>query len=355
MIPQSNPADVIPVREDERFDETAVAHYLKDKLAGADQPLTVHQFGGGAANLTYLLDYGTYQYVLRRPPLGPVAKSAHDMGREYKVLSVLHQALPQAPRAFLYYDGADLIGAPFIVMERRQGIVVRRSIPSAYASHPQATYQMSQALVETLADFHSVDYNALGLADLGKPEGFIKRQVEGWNGRWHKAKTEDLPDMDTIYQWLVANAPATSEFSLVHNDYKLDNVMLAQDDPSQLVAIFDWDMCTLGDPLSDLGSLLTYWTEPTDPPYMQLIAPMPVGNLGFMSRAELVERYAEKRGTAVHHVPFYHALGLFRLAVIIAQIYIRYQRGQTKDARFAQLGQLIPLIARAANEVAQTS
>ena len=344
--------DTIVVRADEQFDEAHLAHYLHDKLDGADAPLTVRQFGGGAANLTYLLDYETCEYVLRRPPLGPVAPSAHDMAREYKVLSVLYQAFPFAPRAFHFCDDPSLIGAPFFVMERKQGVVVRRSIPPEYADMPDAPGRMSAALVDALAAFHAVDYHALGLETLGKPAGFIERQVEGWYGRWHNARTHVLPQMETVYGWLRENVPPPGAPTLVHNDYKLDNVMLAADDPGAMVAIFDWDMCTLGDPLVDLGALLTYWTEPDDPPHLQMTAMMPVGDSRFITRAEIVARYAEKSGRDVSHIRFYHALGLYRLVVICAQIYIRYQRGQTQDARFEAFEPMIPLLAQAAQDVA---
>lgn len=349
---EKKPTDTIDVRSDERFDENKIANFLRGKLPGAERPLTVRQFGGGAANLTYLLDYGTHEYVLRRPPLGPVAKSAHDMGREYRVLSVLHKVFPLAPQAYLYSDDLDLIGAPFFVMDRKHGVVVRQTIPGTYANVPNAARKMSEALVDALAAFHAVDYEAIGLGQLGKPEGFVERQIEGWFRRWHKAKTDDLPEMERVYNWLKENLPTASSHSLIHNDYKLDNVMLSTDDPGKMVAIFDWDMCTLGDPLSDLGSLLCYWTEPTDPIYMLKSSMMPTGDVGFMTRAELVQRYAEKSGRDVHNINFYHALGLYRLVVIIAQIYIRYARGQTQDKRFARFGPMIPLMAKAAEAVA---
>lgn len=344
--------DTIAVRPDEHFDEAKLADYLRGKLPGSGQPLTVRQFGGGAANLTYLLDYKTHQYVLRRPPLGPVAKSAHDMAREYKVLSVLHEVFPYAPQALLYCDETAVIGTNFLVMARQQGLVVRRAIPEAYAGTADAPRRMSEALVDTLAQFHAVDYEAIGLADLGEPSGFIERQIEGWYRRWGKAQTHDLPEMDAIYRWLKANQPKTTQFSLVHNDYKLDNVMLDAADPGKIVAVFDWDMCTLGDPLNDLGALLCYWSEPTDSPALQAMAMMPIGDLGFMTRQELVARYAQQSGRDVDHIHFYHALGLFRLTVIIAQIYIRYQRGQTQDGRFAAMEFMIPVLAQAAQAVA---
>ncbi len=343
--------DTIDVRQDEQFDVAVLADYLRGMLPGTENKLAVRQFGGGAANLTYLLDYGTHEYVLRRPPLGPVAKSAHDMAREFKVLSVLHQTFSYAPRAFLYCDDPAIIGADFFVMERRRGIVVRKKMPPEFAHMPDAPRRMSAALVDALAAFHAVDYEAIGLGDLGKPEGFIGRQIEGWHRRWLKAKIEDVPEMTAVYTWLRDNQPQTTQFSLVHNDYKLDNVMLAADDPGQVAAIFDWDMCTLGDPLSDVGALLAYWSEPSDAAYLQGAAMMPTGDLGFMTRTELVERYAAKSGRSVADIRFYHALALFRVVVIIAQIYIRYHRGQTQDGRFAAFGPLIPLMARAALDV----
>ncbi|MBZ0284369.1 MAG: phosphotransferase family protein [Anaerolineae bacterium] len=345
--------DTIDVRPDEQFDEEKLASYLRGKLEGSEHPLTVRQFGGGAANLTYLLDYGDVQYVLRRPPLGPVAPSAHDMTREFRVLSALYQAFPYAPRAFVFCDDNSVIGSPFFVMERREGVVVRRSIPPEYAQFPDATRRMSEALVDALAALHAVDYHTIGLENLGKPAGFIERQIEGWYGRWHNARTEMLMEMETVYGWLRENLPPPSAPTLVHNDYKLDNVMLAADNPGQMIAIFDWDMCTLGEPLADLGALLTYWTEPTDPPYVQMTAMMPVGDYGFMTRDDMIQRYAEKSGRDVSHVNFYHVLGLYRLVVICAQIYIRYQRGQTKDQRFESFGPMIALLAKAAQELTE--
>lgn len=352
MTANATPDDTISMRPDEQIDAGRLGDYLAGKLPDGDRPLAVRQFGGGAANLTYLLDFEGQEYVLRRPPLGPVAASSHDMSREYRVLSVLHQAYPYAPRAFLFCDDESIIGAPFFVMERRHGVVVRRTLPDAYRAIPNAARRMSEALVDALAEFHAVDYQTLGLGQLGKPDGFIDRQIEGWYRRWQAAKTADLAEVDAVYTWLKANQPVNTQVSLVHNDYKLDNVMLAADDPGRVVAVFDWDMCTLGDPLADLGALLTYWTEPGDPPYLQATAMMPLGVPGFLSRDELVARYAAKSGRAIGDIDFYHALGLFRLTVIVAQIYIRYARGQTQDPRFAAMEPMIPALARRARELA---
>ncbi|HSR67532.1 MAG TPA: phosphotransferase family protein [Acidobacteriota bacterium] len=342
--------ETMEVRPDERFDSEKLHKYLKGRLKGAEKPLAVRQFGGGAANLTYLLDFQGRHYVLRRPPLGPVAPSSHDMAREYKVLSVLYRAFPPAPRAFLLCRDESVIGAPFLIMERCRGVVVRRRMPRVFRDVSGAGLRISEALIDTLVDFHSVDYRALGLQDLGRPDGFIERQVEGWWERWQNAQDQERPEMESAYGWLSGNLPEDASASLVHNDYKLDNVMLADDDPSRVVAVLDWDMCTLGDPLSDLGALLAYWSEPDDPPALKAMAMMP--GQGFPSRRELVKRYCDRSGRSRSQVTFYHVLGLFRVAVIVAQIYFRYQRGQTRDERFAALGALIPLLARRALEVA---
>ena len=343
---------VIDVRPDEQVDEAVLADFLRGRLPGTDAPLTVRQFGGGKANLTYLLDYGSHEYVLRRPPLGDVAESAHDMKREYTVLDRLHQAFPLAPEAHLYCDDEDLIGAEFFVMERRHGVVVRERLPSSYRDIEDAPRRMTRTLIDVLADLHAVDHAAIGLGDLGKPEGFIERQVEGWHRRWHQAKPDDLPTMDAVYHWLRDHLPARPDATLVHNDYKLDNLMLAPDAPGAPVAVFDWDMCTLGDPLSDLGALLTYWVQPDDPAPFRQFATMPV-DARFPDRGTLVRRYAERSGRDVSSIRFYHTLGLYRLTVIVAQIYIRYQRGQTQDDRFAGLGPMIDVTAQSAYDVAQ--
>jgi aminoglycoside phosphotransferase (APT) family kinase protein len=346
--------DTIDVRADENFDQNRLATYLRDKLPGAENPanLKVSQFGGGVANLTYQLKYGEIEYVLRRPPLGKIAKSSHDMEREHKVLSVLHKKFPIVPESYLYCGDETIIGAPFFIMKRMKGIVIRKEFPDEFLSHEHAGFKISTALVDALVQLHNVNYHEIGLADLGKPEGFIERQIEGWYKRWHHSKIDDDPLMDEVYRWLKENIPITNTYSIIHNDYKLDNMMFDSNDPSSIIAIFDWDMCTLGDPLSDLGAMLTYWTEPSDPSYFKQISMMPIGDFNFMSREELIARYEKKSGRKVENVGFYHTLGMFRLVVIVAQIYIRFVRKQTKDQRFGELGKLVPLIIRAAHEIA---
>lgn len=345
--------ELIEIRPDERFDEARLAEYLRGKLPGAEGGMAVRQFGGGKANLTFQLRFASgAEYVLRRPPLGPIAPSSHDMGREYRVLSVLHRACAFAPRSWLYCDDDRVIGAPFQIMTRCYGIVVRERLPMPFALDPTSPRKMSRALADALAAFHAVDYAALGLSQLGRPDGFIQRQVDGWQRRWQRARLHDDPQVDWIYRWLSRRVPRNSAHSLVHNDPKLDNTMFATDDPGRVAAILDWDMCTLGDPLSDLGALLTYWTQPDDPPAVRAIAMMPAGDHDFMSRDELVQRYASSSGGEISDIRFYHLLGVFRLLVILQQIYIRYLRGQTQDRRFASLGDAVAALTRWALDIA---
>ena len=336
-------------RPDEAFDEMRLATYLAGKLPGADQEMSVQQFSGGMANLTYLLTFGdSHEYVFRRPPLGTYAPSAHDMSRENKVLSVLSQVFPYAPRIYLYVEEESVVGAPFLIMERRKGTVVRRKIPHNFGGITDGPRLISEALVDVLVEFHQVDYAEIGLADLGRPKDFVTRQMEGWYRRWHAAKLDDNPVVEQVYHWLADHLPASSDATLVHNDYKLDNTVFADDDPSSLVAVLDWDMCTLGDPLLDLGTLLTYWTEPSDPPHLRLQTPMPTGVNTFLKRRQLVERYARQSGRDVSDIRFYHVLGLFRWLVVLQQIYVRYVRGTTKDKRFAPLGESVKQLAQVA-------
>ncbi|OLS19782.1 MAG: putative aminoglycoside phosphotransferase [Candidatus Heimdallarchaeota archaeon LC_3] len=361
MIPNDySTDDTIPVRKDEEINEKQIAQYIsrlkmvEKDLIGTDLPLKVRQFGGGAANLTYLLNFGgKHEYVLRRPPLGPVAKSSHDMGREYKVLSVLYKKFPYAPRAFHFCNNNDVIGSNFFIMERKNGLIIRNKLPDFLKDNYEITRSISESMVDCLVELHNVDYKHLGLENLGKPEGFLTRQVEGWFNRWEKAKTSDLIEMHNIYEWMRNNIPSGGKHSLIHNDYKLDNMMFDSDNPKKMVAIFDWDMCTIGDPLSDLGALLAYWSQEDDPEYLKAISTMPINNPGFLTRELIVKRYEEKSKIKLSNINFYQVLGLFRLAVIVAQIYIRYVRKQTQDQRFAGLEKVIPLLARRALELTQ--
>ncbi|MEE9607087.1 MAG: phosphotransferase family protein [Myxococcota bacterium] len=336
------PAELIEVRSDERFDEPKLAAYLRGRLEGAEGPPAVRQFGGGHANLTYLLRYGAgegaIEYVLRRPPLGPVAARAHDMHREYRALSRLWQVFPLAPRAYLYCDDHSVIGADFLVMERRHGIVVRNVVPAEFGggADPLANRKLSEVVLDRLVDFHAVDPKPIGLGDLGKPEGFLARQLKGWAERFERAKTHDIPIAEEVVRWLEDERPVSPPPTLVHNDWKLDNMAVARDDPGRCVAVYDWDMCTLGDPLCDLGTLLGLWTNRGEG--LAGTNPMPTQAPGFMTREEAGGRYAERSGRDVAAIPYYVVFGTFKMGVVLQQIFVRFARGQTRDQRFASLG-----------------
>jgi aminoglycoside phosphotransferase (APT) family kinase protein len=334
-------AELIGERPDERLDTARLAPYLRAHLPGAEGPLAVGQFGGGKANLSYLLRFGApesaAEFVLRRPPLGPIPPGAHDMRREHRVLSVLHQRYKLAPRSLLLCDDDSIIGAVFIVEERRRGFVIRDDIPPPFAGRPELNRRIGLALVEALADLHLVAPAEIGLDTLGRPDGFIARQLDGWTRRWHAALGGDAAAeaaMAPVLDWLGHNLPRSRAASLVHNDYRLDNCLLDPADPAHIVAVLDWDMCTQGDPLSDLGYMLNYWVEPGDDRFWREIAAMPTWRDGFPSRAEAVRHYAARTGFDVAAIDWYVVFSAFKLAVIIQQIYIRYVRGQTQDERF---------------------
>lgn len=341
--PALDPPEVAPIREGEGFDERAVAAYLREHIPGLEGPMQAQQFPGGHANLTYLLRFGERELVLRRPPLGPVAPKSHDMAREYRVLSKLADHLPQAPRAFLLCEDPQIMGAIFVVMERRHGMVIRGTVPPELDRHEDGRRRASFALVDVIADFHRVDYVALGLSDLGKPEGFVERQVRGWNDRWQQAKHQDNALFDELHAWLVDQLPSTGRSSLVHNDLKFDNAMIDPQNPDRVNAILDWDMTTLGDPLIDLGTFLAYWVEEKDPPART--ATLSVTALpGFPTRAELASRYAARTGADLSNIAWYEAFAHWKTAVVLQQIYIRFRRGQTHDERFALMKDRVPVL-----------
>ncbi len=343
--------DVAAVRPGEELDEAKLEAYLRAEIPGLSGKMELLQFPGGHANLTYCVRFGDQELVVRRPPLGPVAPKSHDMSREYRVLSGLDGVFPAAPKAYALCEDPSILGATFIVMERCRGTVARGEVPGDLDRAPDARKRMCWALVDTLADFHSIDYVAAGLSDLGRPEGFAARQVEGWKSRFDLAKHQESPEFYAHYEWLRANLPRATQSSLVHNDYKFDNTMFEYGNPDKIVAILDWDMTTLGDPLMDLGTLLAYWVEATDPPLRAPGAAM-TAQPGFATRAEIAERYAERRGIDVATIDWYEAFALWKIAVIIQQIYIRYVRGQTSDARFAELGDRVPYLVKLARDVA---
>lgn len=336
-----------PVRPGEEIDAVRLAAWLEENLKQPVGPVEIEQFPGGHSNLTYLLRMGERELVLRRPPFGSKVKTAHDMGREFRVLSRLHAVYPKAPRALLHCDDPEVIGAPFYVMERVRGIVLRHQRPPAGLDlPPERMRTLSEALVDGLAELHAVDFRAAGLGDLGRPEGYVARQVEGWTARWQGSRTDDLPDVDRAAAWLAGNPPAERGAALIHNDYKYDNLVLHPEDPGHIVAVLDWEMATVGDPLMDLGTSLGYWMDPDDSPERLLLPAGPTTLPGNLNRAQVVERYAERSGLDVSNVLFYYVYGLFKIAVIAQQIYYRYKQGLTRDERFASMIGAVRILGR---------
>ncbi len=356
LLPSSSgQRETAPVRPDEEFDVAAVDRYLHARLPIPPDPLVVEQFPGGHSNLTYLLRHGDQELVMRRPPLGPVAPKAHDMGREFRVLSGLWRVFPQAPRPFLLCEDTAVIGAPFYVMERRTGLVVRDEEPREWKGDLGVRQRVSEALVDTLVALHAVDYPGAGLAGLGRPEGFVERQVKGWAERWERAKDREVPAVTDLARWLARRIPAPATATLVHGDFKLDNVMLDPREPGRIVGVLDWEMCTLGDPLVDLGLLLCYWAEEGDPPARRESVAQVTAQPGWYTRREIVQRYAEKSGRDVARVAFYEVFALYKIAVVVQQIYVRWKRGQTRDERFATFGPRVVALAEAALALADES
>ncbi|HEU4741920.1 MAG TPA: phosphotransferase family protein [Meiothermus sp.] len=324
------------IRPGEELDIGKLEPYLLEHLPGASGRLEVLQFPRGFSNLTYLLKLGDRELVLRRPPFGANIKTAHDMGREYRILSALKPIYPKVPRPLLYCEDESVLGAPFYVMERLRGVILRNQPPEGMT--PARMRGVCEAALDALVELHRLDYQKAGLGDLGRPEGYVERQVRGWSERYQKARTEEIPGMERAMAWLAAHLPLVSGAALIHNDFKYDNLMFAPD-LSQVVAVLDWEMATLGDPLMDLGTTLGYWAQADDPPGLKSfgLTHLP-GNL---TRAGLVELYAEKTGRDVSGMVFYYVFGLFKVGVIMQQIYARYRRGLTQDSRFGGLIHLI--------------
>jgi len=333
-----------PIRTGEELASEPLKHYLCERLPGFSGQLLIEQFPHGHSNLTYLLRIGNQELVLRRPPFGNQVQTAHDMSREYRVLSKLSVVFPLAPRPYFFCDDLGVIGAPFYVMERRTGVILRKSLPPNAALALDTMHQLSLALIDGLARLHGIDYQSAGLEELGKPAGYVARQVTGWAKRYANARTDDVPSMDDVARWLTENTPPESGASVIHNDYKFDNLVLDAADLTKIVAVLDWEMATLGDPLMDLGTTLGYWVEAGDLEALKAARLGPSLLPGCLTRTELVERYETATQRPVSYPLFYYVFGLFKIAVIIQQIYARFVRGNTRDPRFAQLNKVVAVM-----------
>ncbi len=347
-----------PVRKGEELDVRRLGAYLREHLPGASEPLIieVEQFPHGHSNLTYLLRWNGREAVLRRPPFGNRVKTAHDMGREYRVLSRLYKVYAAAPRPLAYCEDETILGAPFYLMERKRGVILRQTLPPGLNLDPETVRHLCESFIDNLACLHRIDYQAAGLGDLGHPDGYIRRQVEGWIKRYGNAQTEEVPHLDQIMGWLTERIPKESGAALIHNDYKYDNLVLDPQDLPRIVAVLDWEMCTLGDPLMDLGTTLAYWAQADDSDRLELKGaggPGPTTLPGSLTRRELAERYSEKTGLDVSNLLFYYCFGLFKIAVIVQQIYYRYVKGYTRDERFANLHERVALLIQIATRAVE--
>jgi aminoglycoside phosphotransferase (APT) family kinase protein len=343
------------VRPGESLDGERILDYLRTTLTGLDGPVKVNQFHSGFSNLTYLITVGETELVLRRPPFGKKARTAHDMNREFRILSALKPVFPYVPAPLSYCDDPAVMDVPFYVMERKQGVILRKELPETLGLDSQGAGRLCRRWVEVLTDLHGLDYRECGLADLGNPDGYVSRQVHGWSKRYRNARTDDVPDFDAVMTWLSATMPADHvQPALVHNDYKFDNVILDPGDPTHITGVLDWEMATIGDPFMDLGASLGYWVEPHDSDELKLIRTLPTLSPGMLSRRQIVDWYQRKTGTDIAHFAWYYCFGLFRLAVIAQQIYYRFYHGQTRDQRFQMLGLAVGILEKAAVRVMET-
>lgn len=361
-------------RPGEGLDREALRRYLTEArpelltellpestTAGDGLGLEVLQFSQGYSNLTYLVRLSrgaeTREMILRRPPFGSHVATAHDMEREHRVLSRLHPLWDKAPRPLAFCDDEDVLGAPFYLMERVRGVILRRDPPAGLDFTPDTAHQLSAALVDTLAELHLLDLQASGLGELGKPEGYVERQIEGWSRRYFGSQTDDIPELERVASWLAERLPEVvpgSTAAFVHNDFKYDNLVLAAEDPTRIRAVLDWEMSTVGDPLMDLGTTLAYWVEAEDPEPLQKFRFGPTHLPGSLTRRQLARRYADRVERELPELTFYYVFGLFKIAVIAQQIYYRWKKGLTRDERFAALIHAIRTLARGAEQVVDT-
>lgn len=334
------------VREGEELDADRLARWLEDRLPTGD--IAIEQFPAGSSNLTYLIRIGDEEYVLRRPPFGNTVKSAHDMGREFNVLSKLSAVYAPAPKPLLFCEDQTVIGCEFYLMERRRGLIIRGKAPDELGDSTDLQRAVCRSFIENLAALHSLDYEGAGLGDLGRPEGYVRRQVEGWTKRYFNAKTDDWPELESAIEWLNNNIPAETGAALIHNDYKFDNVMLDPADPTRITAVLDWEMVTVGDPLMDLGTTLGYWMAKEAGDAMLSMPFNPRVLMENITRQDLAEMYSEISGHDVSNILYYYVFGTFKIAVIAQQIYARYVKGFTKDERFAMFNHFVAALGKLA-------
>ena len=333
------------VRKGEELKEGFLKDFLfkNHLIENIHSNMDVFQFSNGFSNLTYLLQIENIEYVLRRPPFGAI-KRGHDMGREYKVLSRLNNIFTKAPKAFAYTEDETIIGSAFYVMEKVNGIILTAKEASKRKVTAEEFPIIANSWLETFIELHQVDYKSIGLDDLGKPNGYVERQVRNWGKQYLKAATSEVPAAINVMKWLDENQPAEYDHSLIHNDFKYDNVIFKDENWREVAAVLDWEMCTLGDPMMDLGTSIAYWSMASDGPIVNQGIPSPTAMPGNPSRTEVVEMYAQKSGRSINNLIFYYVFGLYKIAVIAQQIYYRYHHGMTSDPKFSKLDKAAELL-----------
>ncbi len=343
------------VRPGEELDGTAIGRYLKSLDSDLVGPVEVAQFRSGASNLTYLVTVGDRSLVLRRPPHGRKAKTAHDMSREVRMLTALAEAYPFVPKVIGYCEDLDILGSDFYVMERIEGIILRKDLPQDLKLSREEIGRLCRNVIDKLVELHEIDFQAAGLDDFGKPDGYVRRQVEGWSKRFRAAHTPNAPSYERVMEWLAEKMPAESGACVIHGDFRFDNVVLDPDNPLEVIGVLDWEMATLGDPLMDLGASLAYWMQRGDPWLLRIMRVQPTTLAGMMTRDEVVAYYAARRGLEIENFDFYRIFGIFRLVVIMQQIYYRYYHGQTRTKRFGRFIYLIKYLERYLNTLIKRS
>ncbi|MCY7374396.1 MAG: phosphotransferase family protein [Pyrinomonadaceae bacterium] len=342
------------VRTGEELNEVHLQTFLRENLGVKTDEIEISQFPAGSSNLTYLIKIGGGEYVLRRPPFGNTVKSAHDMKREFDVLSKLSAVYQPAPKPLIYSDDAAVIGSEFYLMERRRGLIMRGDAPEILENSIDLQRKVIESFIENLVELHALDYKKIGLDALGKPEGYARRQVEGWTKRYFNAKTDEHSELEKAIEWLNADIPESNGATLVHNDYKFDNVMLNPENLTEITAVLDWEMTTVGEPLMDFGTTLGYWMPPDAPPEMFALPANPAILMKNFTHRELAEIYAEKSGRDVSDLLFYYVFGTFKIAVICQQIYARYQKGFTSDKRFAGFNHFVHALGKIARQTIES-
>ncbi len=322
------------VRTEDALDSTSVANYIKTHYPEAVGKLEIKQFRGGASNLTYQLNFENVSLILRTSPKGTKAKGAHDMAREFRIMQQLKPYYNYVPKMIALCSDESIIGREFYVMEKISGIIPRANLPEGLILNKSEVKTLCTNVIDKLIELHKVDIFSSGLHELGKGSGYCQRQIEGWTARYKKAKTWNVPAFSYVMDYLKANIPQQEKTCFIHNDFRFDNVVLEPESPTNVIGVLDWEMATIGDPMMDLGNSLAYWVQADDDVIARKTRRQPTHLPGMMTRKEVIEYYCHQMGFDAKAFTFYEVYGIFRLAVIMQQIYFRYHHKQTTNKAF---------------------